>query len=197
MSAATTRERLHSGLGVGLVVLACVDLGVVRVALRGREAFATLVGRPGVFAGSCLVCVGAMAIAHALLGLLRAADPSATSAHGDASIRSLQRLTGLAAAPFVLTRIVGSPLAASFFGFDGFGLYQAMRDDLTLPPLVAVCCIGIAAVAVHVHQGLSALGRRMGMRRHTPFALLLAAGYFLGWLDVLAYFVTGRALVSF
>lgn len=196
MKAMTTRERLFQGFGLGLAVLVFADLLVIRVASSGRDAYAEFVGSPGTLAATALIVVCAMALGHAILGLARAEAPASPSVHPDASVRSLQRLAGVAAVPFLCTRIAWSPLAAALLGLDGYGLHQAMRDRLPTPAFVAISCVGIASVAVHLHQGLSALGRRIGLRRHTPFAFAFAAAYFLLWLDVLAYFVTGRALVG-
>lgn len=194
MPPTTRRERLHGWLGLGLVALLFVDLVVLRVALRGRDAFAALVGRPSALSLVAFGLVSGVFLAHGVLALR--AYGSAEAPRGDASIRSLQRLTGIVASPFLLTRLAFSPLLAAALGLDGYGLHQLLRDRLPTPLFVVVCCAGVAAVSLHLHQGLSAFGRRLGLGRHVPFAFLLAAAYFGLWVDVLAYFVTGRALFS-
>lgn len=188
------RTRTHTALGLALGVLAFADLAAARRALHGRDAFAAFVGRPGVLAAIGMIAALLLVVAHAALALRRSVREPEASEYPDGSVRSLQRLAGVFSLPFVLLRVVESPLGAALRGLDGYGLYQSLRDELGRPGLVAVQCVGIAAVATHLYQGLAAVVARRGAGRLAPVAFLVAAAYFVLWLDVLAYFITGRAL---
>lgn len=190
------RTRTHTALGVVLAVLAFVDLAVARRALGGRDAFAAFVGRPGLLATGGLFLALGVLVAHGVLALRRSVREPDPSGYPDDSVRSLQRLAGVFALPFGVARLVGSPLFAPLAGLDGYGLHQALRDHLGRPGWVVVHCVGVAAVSVHLYQGLMAPAARRGAGRLSPAAFLVATAYFLLWLDVLAYFVTGRALLG-
>ncbi len=187
----------HRTLGYVVLGWALLDLAFMRVAMRGRDATLAVVGSPGPVMLLPTVALVATLLAHVVLAWRsnRRALPLDGGGYGPASVRALQPVLGLAAAPFVLARVLGSPLGAPLLGRDGYGVHQWLRDTLPHPAGIAVHCVGIAALAMHLHQGVvAALAPRFG-NRHVPVVFLGSSAFLLLWIDVLATFVTGRPLL--
>ncbi|MBW2462060.1 MAG: hypothetical protein JRH11_10475 [Deltaproteobacteria bacterium] len=115
-------------------------------------------------------------VVHALLGLSLWARPSsppssnpaaAPSPYQSDAFRTIQRVTGVVVLAF-LTLHLAHTFALGAAGLGQGAVYDGLRADLGTPLYLGTYVIGIAAMSLHLGNGLPIAARRFGLAASGP-----------------------------
>ena len=198
-------RRLQSLSGVlPLVLFVIFHVWEIGAALDGREAFASRLQGIGMASRLIVqtVVVVIPLVVHVGLGLWRARTERGAAGYGTIGNRSLQRVTGLVVLVFIGVHLSHTWLRV-FGGHDASGLYELLRLELSTTPFLAIYVVGLAALSLHLGQGMIQFGHTWGLVRtprggriYTLVAVVLAVFVFASFVNSLSHFATGRALVG-
>ncbi len=138
-------------------------------------------------------------LAHAGLGLRLWRQPDETRAYASPAFRSLQAVTGLLTALFLLWHVGGVWLPRVISGGRASAAYSAMLDQAGPSLGMGLYVLGVSAVCIHFGQGLGAAWIRNTPTVSPVFAravgALVGTLIWLVMLDLLAVYATGAALL--
>jgi succinate dehydrogenase/fumarate reductase cytochrome b subunit (b558 family) len=208
--------RLHSLAGVvPAATFFAVHLWINARALEGRRAYDGFVSALQAVPGRAFVeavFIGAPLLFHAGYGLLIAAGRAPAQSEPPETApwsRSMQRVTGIAAAVFIGLHLATIRLPTLFDRVTPADFYPLLSAELSatawvgIPAWGAGYLIGLAAVSYHLANGLSRFclrsgmgaGRR-GLRAVSLGTGLLGAALFLLGTNTVVYFATGASLLG-
>ncbi len=146
-----------------------------------------------------IVFLMAPLLVHAGLGLHLARGPDASFAYASRAFRSLQRVTGVVTALFLIWHVGWVWCPRVLDGSRANAAYAAMLDQAGPATGMALYVVGISAVCVHFGQGLGAAWIRHAPGASPRLARWVSAGLgFSIWaamIDLLSVFATGEALL--
>ena len=138
-------------------------------------------------------------LVHATLGLRLARGEDNSGSYYSPAFCSMQRVTGMLLAPFLLWHVGLVWLPRVIDGGRAEAAYSAMRDQAGPVAGMILYVLGISAVCVHFGQGLGAAWIRHGNAVSVPFArwvsALLGLALWIAMIDVLSVYATGAALL--
>lgn len=215
MRARTTLSRVHALTGAfPLAAWLVVHLVEVWSALGGRaewNARIAITASPGWLVGKGLLVLVPLVL-HAALGVRGAwrgfarreeddERASRESAYGGRGLRALQWGTGLVALVFLVAHLAQLWLPLALGHVSGPWLYEVQMVEFGTPLWIGVQAAGLAAVCLHVAQGVPAALVSLGFveeaSAHRRARIVAGALALLVWMllvDVTSHFASGAAL---
>lgn len=170
----------------------------VFVGIRGgRDAFLARVGEPSLafgLAGLVLFVVGVVVHVGLALRVMRAAPVVHALGHASPGNRRLQQASGAFLLLFIAARLPHSVFYAAVEGLGAAGLYERLRNDCDGYVFLALYVTGLAALSLHLGQGLRAIALR---GRYAPEATRRLLGHAAVLFGVLCFVLLTDALSAY